>query len=278
MSNGPIDRKPVLEKINAAFTARDSKYNDRLEDLRGGLEELNSRMDALIATGNPRPISEQISLEAQWLINYTDDWVRASGTLQRFERSLGETGQKLVQQPDGSWGPGCTEFYRKLEPTVDALQNSVKPGVAIKPLAFMQQLQDPKYVSDQLERVRVSRIRQTGRNNRDEFGSLITSLTQLFFKKSMKDLLDQHPEAGFKASNESFTGLRDYLWSIQGAETGYWGPSYDFDGEIIDVQDLSYTFHVVKYYDDKGGAGICPMPPGSSSPPRRSSGSPIPTA
>ena len=51
-------------------------------------------------------------------------------------------------------------------------------------------------------------------------------------------------------SDTSFTSLRDYLWSIQSNVTGYWGPTYDFDGEVIEVQDLSYTFHVVKYYDN----------------------------
>jgi hypothetical protein len=38
---------------------------------------------------------------------------------------------------------------------------------------------------------------------------------------------------------------------MQSSETGYWGPTYDFDGEVLEVQDLSYTFHVVKYYNDK---------------------------
>src|SRR5205823_883503 len=218
MANPPIDRPPVLAKINVAFTARDFDYNAKRQNHRDGLEELNSRMNALIAAQQPRPVSEQISREAQWLINYTDDWQRAGATLRRFETSLREASQKIDQQPDGSMGPGCTEFYRKLEPTVDFLQSDAvlkpKPGheLTLQPLAFMQQLLDPRFVTNCLDKLRVGRIRQTGRNNRDEFGSLITSLSQLFFKNKLKRAFALHPEAQFTVSNESFTNLRDYLW------------------------------------------------------------------
>src|SRR5262245_45445040 len=110
MANPPIDRAAVLQKINAAFTARDARYNAKRQDHWDGLEELNSRMNALIAAHIPRPISQQISLEAQWLINYTDDWDRAAATLQRFQASLSDPGQKVEQQPDGSMGPAARNF------------------------------------------------------------------------------------------------------------------------------------------------------------------------
>ena len=258
MANPPIDRAPILAKINAAFIARDPGYIAKRQDHRDRLEDLNSRMNALITAHQPRPVSQQISLEAQWLINYTDDWDRAAATLHRFEASLADANQNIDQQPDGSCGPGCTEFYRKLEPTVDFLQSDAvlrpQPGheLTLLPLTFMRQLQDPTFVTDRLDKLRASTIHQTGRNNRDEFGSLITSLTQLFFKSKLKRALDRHPEAQFTVSDPLFTSLRDYLFRLQSAVTGYWGPSYDFDGEAIEVQDLSFTFHVVKYYSDGG--------------------------
>jgi hypothetical protein len=212
---------------------------------------LNRELDRIAAKHVTLPKSRQIALEAQWLINYTDDWRRADETLDWLEASLHEGNQPLDQQPDGSWAPGCKEPYRKLEPTVDFLQGDLS-GVTLGPLTFMQDLQDPKYARDWLDSVRCSEILKTGRNNRDEFGSLITSLTQLFFKSKLKSVFEHHAQLKFKASNESFVGLRDYLWEIQSNETGYWGPTYDFDGEVMDVQDLSYTFHVVKYYNDGG--------------------------
>jgi|SRR6185437_2594222 hypothetical protein len=256
MANKPIDLPPVMAKIRSAFIARDSDYLSKKWALGGRLEELNVRMNTLIATPLNLPVSQQISLEAQWLINYTDDWTRARATLDRLDGSLVPKDQPLVQQDDGSCGPGCTEFYRKLEPTVDFLQTDAvlkpKPGqeLTLKPLTFMKWLMSPADVTRRLDELRVSQIHQTGRNNRDEFGSLITSLAQLFFKSKLKRAFTLHPETEFTVSDASFTGLRDYFWSIQGGETGYWGPTYDFDGEAIEVQDLSYTFHVVKYYND----------------------------
>jgi hypothetical protein len=258
MANAPIDRGPVLEKIDAAFTARDAGYDTTWPGYTARLELLNKRMNERIAAHAALPISQQISLEAQWLINYTDDWARATATLDRLEASLGGGNQPFEQQPDGSWGAGSTEFYRKLEPTVDFLQSNEiqkpKPGekLTLLSLAFMKPLQDPGFVTSYLDRIRVSRISQTGRNNRDEFGSMITSLAQIFFKKKLKFAFDEHPEAEFTVSDASVANLRDYLWHMQSSVTGYWGPTYDFDGEVIEVQDLSFTFHVVKYYTDGG--------------------------
>jgi hypothetical protein len=256
MANPPIDRAPVLAKINAAFVTRDPNYNSIRAGHSARLERLNKRMNALIRARTLLPVSQQISLEAQWLINYTDEWARVGDTLDRFEQSLGGGAQKLEQQPDGSWGSGAREFYRKLEPTVDFLQSDEvlkpKPGheLTLLPLTFMQPLQDPSFVTKRLDELRVSCIHQTGHNNRDEFGSMITSLAQLFFKAKLQRAFTQHPEAQFTVSAESFANFRDYLWQIQSSETGYWGPTYDFDDEVIEVQDLSFTFHVVKYYND----------------------------
>ncbi len=256
MTNKPIDLPPVMANIRSAFIARDPDYLPKKWGLGGRLEELNARMNQLIATSFQLPISQQISLEAQWLINYTDDWTRATATLDFLEASLAPKNQPLLQQGDGSWGPGCTEFYRKLEPTVDFLQSDavLKPkpgqGLTLKPLTFMKWLMTPADVSKRLDELRVSYIHQTGRNNRDEFGSMITSLAQLFFKSKLRKAFALHPEAEFTVSDTLFTGLRDYLFGIQSSETGYWGPTYDFDGDLIEVQDLSYTFHVVKYYNN----------------------------
>jgi hypothetical protein len=251
VANPEIDRNPVMARIDYAFTLRNLFYEFHQQRRTKRLDKLNKQMASIAAKGVALEKSRQASLEAQWLINYTDDWKRADETLDRFEASLHEGSQPPLQQPDGSWAQSCTEPYRKLEPTVDALQRDLT-GLKLKPLTFMQDLQDPAYVETWLDSVRCSGIHETGRNNRDEFGSLISSLTQLFFKSKLKKVFERHPELAFKVSDNSFKHLRDYLWRIQSDETGYWGPTYDFDGEVIEVQDLSYTFHIVKYYNDNG--------------------------
>ena len=62
--------------------------------------------------------------------------------LDSLRKSLNEP-QDHKQQDDGSWGQGCTEWYRKLEPTIDALQlDSIDPR-NLKPLTFMKRLENP---------------------------------------------------------------------------------------------------------------------------------------
>jgi hypothetical protein len=251
MANAPIDRPPVMARVNAAFCARHADYNDRHDGFRGRLAELNARLDALIRARRVLPASEQMALEAQWLINYSDDWDRAQATLDRLDKSLAGPDQPaLAQQADGSWAPGYTEWYRKLEPTIDALQEHEIGSQTHRPLAFMTKLQDPDFTVGYLDGLRVSRIRETGRNNRDEFGAVLTALSQLIFKRKLRKVLIAHPELAFNVSPDLEARYKAYLWAQQSDLTGYWGPAYNFDGEAIEVQDLSFTFHVVHYYDD----------------------------
>lgn len=240
-----------MAQVNAAFCARHSDYNDRHDAFRHRLDVLNTRLDALIRARRSLPASQQTSLEAQWLINYTDDWTRAQATLDRLARSLdGSEQPPLAQQADGSWAPGCTEWYRKLEPTVDALQESDIGGQMLWPLSFMKKLEDPDFVAGYLDSLRVSRIHETGRNNRDELGAALTALSQLIFKHRLRKVLTAHPELDFSVSPELEARYKAYLWEMQSDVTGYWGPTYDFGSERIEVQDLSFTFHTVHYYND----------------------------
>jgi hypothetical protein len=256
MSNPVVDRPVVLTKIRDDFRKRDVAYDAKKNTIGARLDALDARLNVPVPPAKwpaPLPISQQIFAEASWLASYSDDWVRASATLDKLEASLAVADQKLSQQPDGSWGPGFTEWYRKLEPTVDALNLAQETGKidAPFPLTFMQNLQDGEWLVAYLDSVRTSRIHKTGRNNRDEFGAALTALSQLFFKPKLRQFLNTHDALGFKVSDELATKYKQYLWGIQSPFTGYWGPSYTFwDGTTLEVQDVSYTFHTVHYYDD----------------------------
>lgn len=254
MASTPIKRDELLKKIKADFRSRDSAYDAKRDTASLRLANLG-----LLVNAHFQPVSEQIVLEAQWLINYTDDWPRAAATLDRLQSSLGVPQQPLVQDPDGSWGPGCREWYRKLEPTVDALQRDEVAGQTLLPLAFMKRLEDPSFVISYLDGLRISRIRLTGRNNRDELGAVMTALSQLIFKPKLQDVLKKHPELKFNVSPELTKAYTDYIFEkMQNADTGYWGPSYAFPEGTIDVQDLSFTFHVVHYYEQNAGEKVVP--------------------
>src|SRR5262249_45615408 len=136
-------------------------------------------------------------------------------------------------------------WYRKLEPTVDALQGAL-PSVGLKPLRFMQRLADPGRVLDYLYRLQITDIAGTGSNNRDELGAVQSALSQLIFKDQLRELMESQ-DLGFSVSNELQAVYADYLDQTQHPRTGYWGPWYRFDDKLVPVQDLSFTFHIVQY-------------------------------
>ncbi len=197
-----IDRGDVLQRIKHEFAVADPYYDQRRAALWDRLTPLADQVDKLQEQGHSVDCSQQHRLEAQWLLNYTADWPRAETTLKDLETSLANHDQPpLEQDPGGSWGPCCTELYRKIEPTVGELQDpNLGHGVALQPLAFMANFQDMDWLVADLQRLQVSDIRQTRRNNRDELGSLQASLAQLFFKSSIAAALAAHPELKFSVT------------------------------------------------------------------------------
>ncbi len=244
-ANPFLDREDVLVAIRRAFANRDQLYPQHRAELKKRLEPLAVELDQLQANGHPMICADQIRLEAQWLLNYRDDWERASRRLDDLERSLADTARLgPIQDEDGSWGRCCTEWYRKLEPTVDALQGNLQG--ALKPLLFMQKLQDPSRTLNYLYQLQISDIETTGINNRDELGAVQSALSQLIFKDQLRDLLANR-SLGFGISPELEACYIDYLEQTQHPRTGFWGPWYRFGDRLIMVQDLSFTFHMIQY-------------------------------
>ena len=113
-----IRRENILDKIQKAFVERDDGFVDKKQKHKDRLASLTDRMDGLLKKGkkgHPMPWSEQIKLEADWLLNYTDDWPRVDRRLDDLEASLTQKQpDHLTQGADGSWGPAIKAHYRKL--------------------------------------------------------------------------------------------------------------------------------------------------------------------
>ena len=103
-----------------------------------------------------------------------------------------------------------------------------------------------------LKSLQLTDVRWTRRNNRDELGALQTDLLQLLFKKSVSEALKKHPELEFSVTPEMVRKFREYCLETHDPQTGYWGPTYIFDGkpgiprmkQVIDttrsIKDLRY--------------------------------------
>lgn len=164
--------------IHAAFRAFDATYDASRDPLKACWSALSDRVDRLQEAGHAMTCSEQIRQEAKWLLNYRADWTRLAERLTALQASLADLDQPLLAQAtDGSWAGCTTEFYRKLEPTVDELQAPDLDLADVRPLAFTSHLQDPAALRAYLWSLQISDIARTGRNDRDELGAALTGLS-----------------------------------------------------------------------------------------------------
>jgi hypothetical protein len=69
-----IRREDILDRIKKAFTERDGGFSDKKQLRKERLANIAAKMDELLKKKKHLPWSEQIYLEADWLVNYTDDW------------------------------------------------------------------------------------------------------------------------------------------------------------------------------------------------------------
>lgn len=248
MGNQFITRKDLLDRIGAAFADRDAQYQEKRTRYNKQCKALQEQIKALVNAGRPMACSQQKLAEAIWLVHYTDDWTRAAQQIAETAASLDDPNQSHLPTQDGhgSWGACIHETYRKLEPTVDALQRPGLDPKTIKPLDFMAPYAETSRVIGYLWRLQITDIKPTGINSRDELGAVQTALAQLFFKDELYDLLENN-NLGFRFEPDFGTAFSDYLAQTQHPRNGYWGPWYLFDGELVMAHDLSFTFHIVNY-------------------------------
>jgi hypothetical protein len=202
------------------------------------------------AGGNAMACSDQIYIEAKWLLHHAADWPRLDRRLDELESSLENRDQHfaLRQSPEnGAWGACYEEWFHKLDASIDGLNALVEQGAAPEHgFAFLDPIRTPERLIAYLDRIRVSDIARTGRDTRDELGSVTTVLSQILFKKRLRKMFAKHVR-GFALTDAYIEAYQRFLDSWQDAETGYWGAWYRFDGKILKSADLSFTYHTVTY-------------------------------
>ena len=247
-----VNREDIGRLIREEFCRFDADYQVKREPLKRELIELNEKVDALKRAGDDPWQSDQILTEANWLLNYRADWERLRRRIVDLRSSLkdGKDGSP-GQGPDGSWGGYSEEWYRKLESTVDELQFSGLDPSKLRPLFFLSHLADASVLQDYLWRLQISDIAVTGENHRDQLGASQTAFSQLIYKKDLRKLLDDN-DLGFKIGEKLENAYEDFMNQTQHPRTGYWGPWYRAGNRLLMVQDLSFTFHHVKFRKAKG--------------------------
>ena len=114
--------------------------------------------------------SEQILIEARWLLEHTTDWTRLDAQLGKLAESLQNTDQNFAtrQSPrDGAWGLCYDEWFLKFDATIDALNLLADHGEALHyPLVFLQRIGSPDSLVTYLKGLLVSDIAETGIDRR----------------------------------------------------------------------------------------------------------------
>jgi hypothetical protein len=231
------------------YIPRFSQKREMNEEFANAVGALRQRVIERDRRGDDVPCSSQILGETDWLINYTNQKDRVERRIGDLRASLETSAAAQAyageQSPeDGSWGACYEEWFLKVDRSVDPLKELVANGQRPKyPLKFLEAVDTPEKLRARFQRLVTSRVQVDGIDHRKELNLTVTALGQLLFLPELEPVLDPaFPRAQLAAELIRFM---DETW--QDPETGYWGAWYEIDGTVVKTEDLSITFHVVRY-------------------------------
>jgi hypothetical protein len=251
-----------FERFRPGWAAVRTAYVARCDVMRYALIERQQK-------GFTCPIADQIYAEARWLSSATTDQPRILARFADFDEAY--LRQKTLrdlppieQAEDGSWAPYVDEPFHKLDISIDYINRIVGAANPVllrcdggsatpilrRPLTFLKRWADADAMIEELRECRSSSIHQTGRWNRQKYGSLLSSLCQLTLKTPIEAWLREvAQDATFTPRHKA--KLLQFLDETQDPCTGCWRDGYGFaDGTSHEAYDLSNLYHVVQYRQD----------------------------
>jgi hypothetical protein len=196
--------------------------------------------------GQNTTCAHQILTETKWLLSATADFRRVDQRLDELQSvldhpDLEDTASR--QDPnDGSWGHCYTEWFFKLDATYEHLnKNSTRNRKPEFRLRLLDRVNSPAKLRKYFASVAVSEIAQNGVDHRRELNESMADLMRLI-------LLDR--PVGYRWDPRLRKVLMDIiLHHLRNPITGWWGERYVFGSRTEFVDDLSLTFHIVRYLD-----------------------------
>jgi hypothetical protein len=164
-----------------------------------------------------------------------------------------------VQAPDGSWGPCRSEWFAKLDDSVDALGLLAEQEPHARPrletLDFLAEVDTPGKLLAMLNTLQVSEIANSGVYRRPALGSVQSGIAQLVYKRKLRAIASRNG-ATFLDDPDYCRALTSFMDDMQDPATGFWGPTVATRGRFVKLADLSLTFHALSYR--KGDANHLP--------------------
>ena len=233
---------PVAYDVGSDFKRFCPQYKDQRAYYRFELKKLERTLRAREAAGLDVSYSTRIFFELEWLIGSTVDYPRIESRLKDLAASLRlETPPPDEQSPsDGLWGAGYTEWFNRLGATYDHVVELAGKGEVPKyPLVSLDPWNSPEGLARHLDALLVTDIRREPVRKRTELNETLSVLVRMILNGLPADY-PYHP--GLKQA------LLDYLdrrWQKPG--TGFWGAWYRSGERLVKTDDLSITFHIVRY-------------------------------
>lgn len=232
------------------FVIHDPIYEASKKALSEGVRLLTEQVMELQKSGVNTDCSDQILIESRWLLEHTDNWDRLEKNIAKLSESLKILDQSFAteQSPtDGSWGRCYDEWFLKLDATIDALNDLMDQDIPPKyALTFLGKIENYEFLEAYLNRLLVSNIAVNGIDHRDELGAITGALSQMFFKKKMRNFIKGNVNV-YTVGDDYIERYRRFLDSWQDPRTGYWGAWYRIHGKVHKTADLSLTFHTISY-------------------------------
>ena len=225
------------------FVAFDPHYAEEKSQRIAKIRQLYGTVREREAVNQSTSCSHQILWELKALVTQTADFKLIDQRLADLEASLAhpeeETGADHQDPVDGSWGKCYSEWYCKLDASMDQLKavSNRRRHLEFQP-RFLDRINSPERLTDYLTSLSVSDIPRTGVDHLLEFNLSVADLMRLI----LRDRPRGYPwDPGLRST------LRHLLHRFRNPATGWWGERYVRDGHVVFVDDLSTTFHVVTY-------------------------------
>jgi hypothetical protein len=234
------------ERARHEFAVYDPAYGSSRAERTKQARVLGKQVFQREAAGQPSECSHQILNEISWLLGYTADFKAVDRRLKDLGNTLADPKLELAaaeQDPaDGSWGRCYTEWFFKLDASFDHLRQLAEDGQRPKyPLRFLDKINSPEKLKTYLTSVSISDIAHSGVDHRREFNESLADLLRL--------ILHGIPPGYQLDPQLKPVIMKLILGDFRNPASAWWGERYSRDGGLQFVDDISITFHVVRYLD-----------------------------
>ena len=239
------DLQQQYEAFNPNYAAEKANLTAALKDAYTSFEMIVAAHPGVVTTCMIQRLT-QAKLQIIQTANFSLGWTIMAEIDQQLTtppQSWPDDGQSPV---DGGWGNCFHGFNWRLEATQGAVAALAEQGrVPAIPVTMLDQVNNPSLLLECLRSNILSDVLRTGTNTYIAANQINSNLVRMIHRRRPTNYA-WHPDLFSTLSNFTFNEWRN-------TTSGYWGPSYAMaDGAVLQVPDLSTTFHTVKYYTEFG--------------------------